>query len=102
MKKESSVTRTLKEVPLYAERYENFLKRLENQGVSESTIRNYGYNLAVICLEYVRLPEPITDDEYVEYYNKLLKRKSSGPICSGYNSGSESFSSLLAYTIPVS
>ena len=63
---------------MFAARYENFLKRLENQGASESTIKNYGYNLALICLEYGRLPEAITDDEYVEYYNKLLKRKSSG------------------------
>lgn len=78
MKKESSVARAFKEVPLFAARYENFLKRLENQGASESTIKNYGYNLALICLEYGRLPEAITDDEYVEYYNKLLKRKSSG------------------------
>ena len=78
MKKDSSVARALKEVPLFAARYENFLKRLENQGASESTIKNYGYNLALICLEYGRLPEEITDNEYVEYYNKLLKRKASG------------------------
>lgn len=78
MKKDSSVARALREVPLFAARYENFIKRLENQGASESTIRNYGYNLALVCLEYGRLPEFITDDEYVEYYNKLLKRKSSG------------------------
>ena len=78
MKKDSSVSRALKEVPLFAARYENFIKRLENQSASLSTIKNYGYNLALICLEYGRLPEAITDDEYVEYYNKLLKRKSSG------------------------
>lgn len=78
MKKDSSVARVLKEVPLFAARYENFLKRLENQGASESTVKNYGYNLALICLEYGRLPEEITDNEYVEYYNKLLKRKASG------------------------
>ena len=78
MKKDSSVTRALKEVPLFAARYENFIKRLENQSASLSTIKNYGYNLALICLEYGKLPEAITDDEYVEYYNKLLKRKSSG------------------------
>lgn len=63
---------------MFAARYENFLKRLENQGASESTVKNYGYNLALICLEYGRLPEEITDNEYVEYYNKLLKRKASG------------------------
>jgi len=78
MKKDSSVARALKEVPLFAARYEKFLKRLENQGASESTIHNYGYNLALICLEYGRLPEAITDDEYVDYYNRLLKRKASG------------------------
>jgi len=66
MKKDSSVARALKEVPLFAARYEKFLKRLENQGASASTIRNYGYNLALICLEYGRLPEAITDDEYVD------------------------------------
>ena len=78
MKKESSVSRALKEGPLFAARYENFIKRLENQGASESTIKNYGYNLALICLEYGKLPEEITGDEYVDYYNKLLKRSASG------------------------
>lgn len=78
MKQLSSIERAIQDVPFFAARYENFLKRLENQGASSSTIHNYGYNLALICLEYGRLPEEITDDEYVEYYNKLLKRKSSG------------------------
>ena len=50
MKKDSSVSRALKEVPLFAARYENFIKRLENQSASLSTIKNYGYNLALICL----------------------------------------------------
>lgn len=78
MKQLSSIERAIQDVPFFAARYENFLKRLENQGASFSTIHNYGYNLALICLEYGRLPEKISDDEYVEYYNKLLKRKASG------------------------
>ena len=78
MKQLSSVERAIKDVPFFAARYENFIKRLENQGASESTIKNYGYNLALICLEHGKLPEEITEDEYTDYYNKLLKRNSSG------------------------
>ena len=78
MKRLSSIERAIQDVPFFAERYENFIKRLENESASPSTIRNYGYNLALICLEYGKLPEYITEDEYVEYYNKLLKRKASG------------------------
>lgn len=78
MKRLSSIERAIKDVPFFAERYENFIKRLENEGASQSTVKNYGYNLALICLEYGLLPEKITEDQYVEYYNKLLKRKASG------------------------
>jgi len=78
MKRLSSIERAIKDVPFFAERYENFIKRLENEGASQSTIKNYGYNLALICLEYRLLPEKITENQYVEYYNKLLKRKASG------------------------
>lgn len=78
MKKKSSVTRAIKDVPSFAARYEFFVKRLENESISLSTIKNYGYNLAKICLHYGRLPEEITELEYTDYYNMLLKRKASG------------------------
>lgn len=41
MKKDSSVTRALKEVPLFAARYENFIKRpsLQRQLPDETNIR---------------------------------------------------------------
>lgn len=78
MKQLSSIERAIQDVPFFAARYEKFIKRLENQHASESTIKNYGYNLALICLEFGKLPEEITGDEYVDYYNKLLKRKASG------------------------
>jgi len=78
MRQLSSIGRAIKDVPSFAARYEKFIKRLENQSASESTIKNYGYNLALICLEHGRLPEEITEDEYTDYYNKLLKRNSSG------------------------
>lgn len=47
MKQLSSIERAIQDVPFFAARYENFLKRLENQGASESTIKNYSYNLGV-------------------------------------------------------
>jgi len=78
MKRLSSIERAIKDVPFFAERYANFVKRLENEGASSSTVHNYSYNLALICLEYGLLPEKLTEDQYVNYYNKLLKRKASG------------------------
>lgn len=65
-------------VPSFGARYELFVKRLENESSSLSTIVNYGYNLAKISLHHGRLPEEITSEEYTEYYNQLLKRKASG------------------------
>lgn len=78
MKQQSSIDSAKERVPSFSARYEFFVKRLENESSSSSTIYNYGYNLARICLRHGRLPEEITSDEYTEYYNELLKKKSSG------------------------
>ena len=78
MKQISSIDRAIQDVPSFSARYELFVKRLENESASLSTISNYGYNLARICLAHGRLPEDITSDEYTEYYNVLLKKKASG------------------------
>lgn len=78
MKQQSSIDSAKERVPLFSARYELFVKRLENESASLSTIHNYGYNLALICLAHCRLPEEITSEEYTEYYNVLLKKKSSG------------------------
>lgn len=78
MKNESSISKAIKDVPSFAESYKTFVKRLENESSSSSTIKNYGYNLALICLHFGRMPEGITGIEYTDYYNMLLKRKSSG------------------------
>lgn len=78
MKQQSSIDSAKERVPSFSARYELFVKRLENESASLSTIINYGYNLARICLAHSRLPEDITSEEYTEYYNVLLKKKSSG------------------------
>lgn len=78
MKRLSSIERAIKDVPFFAARYELFVKRLENESQSLSTIKSYGYNLALICLEHACLPEKISENEYTDYYNVLLKRKASG------------------------
>ena len=78
MKNESSIAKAIKDVPSFAESYKTFVKRLENESSSLSTIKNYGYNLALICLHFGKMPEEITELEYTDYYNMLLKRKSSG------------------------
>ena len=78
MKKQSSIDSAKESVPSFSARYEIFVKRLENESSSLSTIVNYGYNLARICLHFGRLPEEITSDEYTQYYNQLLKKKASG------------------------
>jgi len=78
MKQQSSIDSAKERVPSFCARYELFVKRLENESSSSSTIYNYGYNLARICLHHGRLPEAITPEEYTEYYNMLLKKRSSG------------------------
>ena len=78
MKNESSIAKAIKDVPSFAESYKTFVKRLENESSSLSTIKNYGYNLALICLHFGKMPEEITGIEYTDYYNMLLKRKASG------------------------
>ena len=78
MKQISSIDRAIQDVPSFAARYELFVKRLENESASSSTIYNYGYNLARICLRHGRLPEDISGEEFTDYYNELLTRKSSG------------------------
>ena len=77
MKQQSSIDSAKERVPSFCARYELFVKRLENESSSSSTISNYGYNLARICLHHGRLPEAITPEEYTEYYNMLLKKRSS-------------------------
>jgi len=77
MRQLSSIGRVIQDVPSFASRYEQFIKKLENQGASDSTIKNYGYNFALICLTFGRLPEEITDDEYTDYFNKFLKGNTS-------------------------
>ena len=78
MKQQSSIDSAKERVPSFSARYELFVKRLENESASLSTIVNYGYNLALICFAHGRLSEEITSEEYTENYNVLLKRKSSG------------------------
>ena len=78
MKRQPSIDSAKERVPSFCARYELFVKRLENESSSSSTIYNYSYNLARICLHHGRLPEDITPEEYTEYYNALLKKRSSG------------------------
>ena len=57
MQNESSIAKAIKNVPSFAESYKTFVKRLENESSSLSTITNYGYNLALICLHFGKMPE---------------------------------------------
>ena len=74
----SAVRRACEIVPFFAQRYEFFVKQLENNGKSSSTVKNYGHHVALLCLHFGRLPGQISGREYVEYYNMLLKKSPSG------------------------
>lgn len=76
--RKSAIERAKELVPFFAQRYEIFVKRLENESASSHTITNYGHHLALLCLNFGRLPGQISTLEYTDYYNMLLKKKSSG------------------------
>ena len=74
----SAVRRACESVPFFAQRYEIFRKRLENEQKSLRTIMGYGHHLALLCLHFGRLPGQISEYEYTDYYNRLLKQSPSG------------------------
>lgn len=74
----SAVKRACESVPFFAQRYEIFVKQLENNGKSSSTVSHYGHHVALLCLHFGRLPGQISSREYVDYYNMLLKKTPSG------------------------
>lgn len=74
----SAVRRACESVPFFAQRYEIFRKRLENEQKSSRTILSYSHHLALLCLHFKRLPGQITEYEYTDYYNMLLKKSPSG------------------------
>lgn len=76
--RKSAIERAKELVPFFAQRYEIFVKRLENESASSHTITNYGHHLALLCVYFGRLPGQISSLEYTNYYNMLLKKKSSG------------------------
>jgi len=78
MKKESSIARAIKDVPLFAARYEFFVKRMQNESASSHTIFNYTHHLSLLCNHFCHLPEELTEEQYTDYYNELLHRTVSG------------------------
>ena len=76
--KVSAVRRACEKVPFFAQRYEIFRKRLENEQKSLHTITGYGHHLALLCLHFGRLPGQITEYEYTDYYNMMLRNTPSG------------------------
>jgi len=78
MKKESSIARAIKDVPLFAARYEFFVKRLQNESASSHTIFNYTHHLSLLCNHFGCLPEDLNEEQYTDYYNGLLHRTVSG------------------------
>lgn len=74
----SAIRRACESVPFFVQRYEIFVKRLENEQKSSRTILSYGHHLALLCLHFVRLPGQVSEYEYTDYYNMLLKKSPSG------------------------
>lgn len=77
-KRPSVISRAIEDVPGFVQRYDFFVKRLENESRSSHTILHYSHHLALLCLRYHRLPEQLTEEEYADYYNALLKKTPSG------------------------
>lgn len=74
----SAIRRACEHVPFFVQRYDIFRKRLENEQKSLRTIMGYGHHLALLCLHFGRLPGQISEYEYTDYYNSLLKESPSG------------------------
>lgn len=74
----SKIGQAIKDVPDFAQKYDFFVKRLENEFKSSHTIKHYCHHLALLCLHFNRLPDQLGEEDYANYYNMLLKRSASG------------------------
>lgn len=68
----SKIDAARQSVPSFDAMYGFFCKHLQNENLSESTIINYTHHLARLCLHFGRIPEEISGEEYVNYYNELI------------------------------
>ena len=68
MKRISSIDRAIHDVTSFSARYELFVKMLRNEQKSSKTLINYSHHLALLCLQFGRLPEDIAGEEYIGYY----------------------------------
>jgi len=78
MAREKILEKAKSSVPSFAEKLSFFIACLRNSGKAEGTIANYSHHLAKLCLHHGRLPEGISDAEYVAYYSALLGGNASG------------------------
>lgn len=67
----SYITDACAHVKGFVQRYEFLLKEMACREKSLRTIKSYTHHLAKISVAHGRLPEQITDEEYVDYYYNL-------------------------------
>lgn len=69
----SYITEACANVAGFPQRYNFLTKVMQNESKSLRTIKAYTHHLAKFCNYHHRLPEQVSDREYVEYYNSLIK-----------------------------
>lgn len=58
----------------FAQRYEKYYNAMIVSQLSVGTIRGYSSKIALICIEYGKLPEELTKDEITSYLAMLMQR----------------------------
>lgn len=69
----SYITDACANVEGFAQRYDFLVKVMQIESKSLNTIKAYTHHLAKFCIYHHRLPEQVSDYEYVEYYSSLIK-----------------------------
>src|ERR1035437_525911 len=85
MRKKSEFTileRAMQTVPGFDKVYHKMKQQTILGGRSESTLENYIRRIALVCLEYNRLPEDISEEEINEYLTGLAQMAKSPSRCS--------------------
>jgi site-specific recombinase XerD len=80
MRKKSEFTileRAMQTVPGFEKVYHKLKQQTILSGRSQSTFDNYIRRIALVCLEFNRLPEDISDDEINEYLTSLAQMPKS-------------------------
>ena len=87
MRKKSEFTiveRALQTVDGFSVVFKTLQQQVTIRGQSQSTLNNYIRRIALICLEFKRLPQDISEDQINEYLTALALRPKSPSRSSVY------------------